>query len=246
MQFDRTLRAAKLRPVEDLGTQLDHRGVHTDELVLETEPPAGGRGRRAAPQQCLEHPLIELPRAMLVGVGQCGPGRCRDPQMGQLALAAGQPAADFPQRVRSAELAEQHRHELAPAGEAPGMALAPVGLDQRLKFGAWEELEQLAEDAGESLHGWPPSGWGRRRLAASTAPYRRRSSVTALLVDVIWTRVEFVTQFLPVNRHSSRWQFHTPPKMGGVWSVSQPQCIISQQLWAPCAHAAFSSPDNPS
>ena len=135
-----------------------------DQLVLEAEAaPGGGRGL-AAGQQRLEHAPVELPGPMLVGVGQGGAGRGGDAQVGQLAFAAGQPPADLPQGVRPAELTEQHGHELAPAGEAAGMALGPVLLDQGLKLGAREELEQLAEDAGESLHGWPPLGVGLSTL----------------------------------------------------------------------------------
>jgi len=52
-----------------------------------------------------------------------------------------------------AELAEEHGHELAPAGEAPGMPLGVGPLDQRLELRPGKELEELAKHAAESTHG---------------------------------------------------------------------------------------------
>src|SRR5690606_35125715 len=104
-------------------------------------------------EQLVEHLLVELPRSVLVGVGQRRPLRRRDPQMSQLALTARQPAADLAQRVRPSELTEQHGDELAPTREPARVALG-VGTDHGLlELGAWKELEQLAEDAAESCQG---------------------------------------------------------------------------------------------
>ena len=109
--------------------------------------------------------------------------------MRQLALAARQPAADLAQRVRPAQLAEQHGDELAPAGEA---ARVPLGLrrhDGLLKLGARKKLEQLTEDAAESGHrGRPPSdvvnfGEVRHIIRRSQRPLRSFSPT------LIWTRV---------------------------------------------------------
>jgi hypothetical protein len=51
------------------------------------------------------------------------------------------------------ELAEEHGHELSPAGEPSGMALGAVLADQLLKFQARKQLEDLRENAAYSLHG---------------------------------------------------------------------------------------------
>jgi hypothetical protein len=51
--------------------------------------------------------------------------------MHQFALAAGQAVADFAQRIGVGQLTEQHGHELCPAGEAFGIALGLVLLDQQ-------------------------------------------------------------------------------------------------------------------
>ena len=76
MQLHRTFGATKVRPVEHAGTQIDHGGVHADQLVLEAKlvPPAGLMGSHgtAFGQHLVEHVFIKLPRAVLVGVGQRG------------------------------------------------------------------------------------------------------------------------------------------------------------------------------
>jgi len=62
---------------------------------------------------------------------------------------AAQAPAGLPQGVGAAKLAEQHRHELPPAGEAARVALGVRPLDQRLELCPREQLEQLAEHAAE-------------------------------------------------------------------------------------------------
>ncbi len=60
--------------------------------------------------------------------------------MFQFALTTAQVAGDFAEGMGSAQLSEEHSHELAPAGEAPGMALGmgfPNGL---VKFISRKEL----------------------------------------------------------------------------------------------------------
>jgi hypothetical protein len=53
-------------------------------------------------QQLIKDFLVQLPGAMPVGVRQRGTARGLDAQMGQLALATGQTAADFPQAMSPA------------------------------------------------------------------------------------------------------------------------------------------------
>src|SRR5437870_4197551 len=101
----------------------------------------------------VEHGAIELPRAVFVGVRQGRARGRRDAQVLELALAAAQPAANLPQRMGAPELAEQHRHELPPAREAPRVTLGVRPLHQGLELRPRKQLEQLAEHAGESAHG---------------------------------------------------------------------------------------------
>jgi hypothetical protein len=51
--------------------------------------------------------------------------------MHQFALAASQAVADLAQRIGVGQLAEQHGHELGPAGEALGVAFGLVIPDQQ-------------------------------------------------------------------------------------------------------------------
>src|SRR5262249_11795282 len=123
-------------------------------------------------EQFLEHGPVKLPGPMLVGVGQRRARRGRAAQVLELALATAQPAADLAQRVCTAELAEQHRDELPPAGEATCMSFGGPPLDQRLQLGARKQLEQLTEHAGESAHGWASLAFGVSKLGRldSTIP----------------------------------------------------------------------------
>ena len=65
-----------MRPVEHAGAQIDHGGVHADQLVLEAElaPPAGVMGGHgtAFGQHLVEYVFIQLPRTVLIGVSQRG------------------------------------------------------------------------------------------------------------------------------------------------------------------------------
>lgn len=91
---------------------------------------------------------------MFVGVSQGGTlGRVGQSQVAQLAFAGGQPAANLTQRLRSPQMAEQHSHELSPATEPAGVALAPLLDHGPLKLGARKQLQHLAENAGYSYHG---------------------------------------------------------------------------------------------
>src|ERR1035441_9111885 len=121
VQLDRALGPPKFRPVEHAHRQVDDAPVQTHQLVLETEflPPTLALHQLLALQQrLLEHGLVKLPRSMFIGVGQRGLLGChRHPQILQLPLAARQSTTDLAQRMRPAQLAKQHRHELTPTGE---------------------------------------------------------------------------------------------------------------------------------
>ncbi|MDH7504277.1 MAG: hypothetical protein QHJ82_16390, partial [Verrucomicrobiota bacterium] len=107
----------------------------------------------AAVQQTEKQIPVESGGPMGVGVGQGrAPRRLGDAQVAELAQRASQPAADFPQAMRPAQLAEEHGHKLRPALKAPGVALGAVLLDQLLKLQARKKLEQLGKHATKSLH----------------------------------------------------------------------------------------------
>ena len=76
------------------------------------------------------------------------------PRWLSLPSQAARPPADLPEGVGAAELAEEHGHTLAPAGEAAGVALRVGVLHRPLKVHPGEELEELAEHTGEATHCW--------------------------------------------------------------------------------------------
>lgn len=95
VQLHRALGAPVLGPVKDRGAQRDEAGVEREQFVFEAEAMASGH-LAAAVQQLIEDALVQLPVAMLVGVGQGGARRGRrQTQMAQLAFAGRQPAANL-------------------------------------------------------------------------------------------------------------------------------------------------------
>jgi hypothetical protein len=69
---------------------------------------------------------------MPVGIRQRGfIRRHTDSEVNQFAQRTGQPIADLAQRVRMRHLAEEHRHQLRPAGEPFGPAFRVVFSHQR-------------------------------------------------------------------------------------------------------------------
>src|SRR5438067_10862327 len=63
---------------------------------------------------------------MAIGIGERGARRGLDPQMTQLAFTALQAPCTCAQRVRTTQLTEQHRHELAPMLTPLAPRSAPV------------------------------------------------------------------------------------------------------------------------
>jgi hypothetical protein len=120
--------------------QVDDASVQSHQFVLEAEllPPAlAAHQFLAFEQRLLEHRLVQLPRPVLIGIGQRGPlRRHRHSQVLQLPLAAGQTAADLAQGMRASQLAKQHGQELAPTGEPPRVPLGFVFLDGLLEIPA--------------------------------------------------------------------------------------------------------------
>lgn len=86
--------------------------------------------------------------------------------MAQLPFAGGQPAADFAQRLRAAQMAKQHGHKLAPTRKAAGVSFGAVLGDSPFKLGARKQLQHLAENAGYSCHGGGGPLYGLRLLNA--------------------------------------------------------------------------------
>src|SRR5215471_21406722 len=123
--------------------------------MLETELPlVAGCCPPTVLLQIVEHRSVQLPGAVLVGIGQGGPlGRFAYPQMPQFPFASGQAARDFAQALCMSELAEQHGDQLGPTAEAAGVPFRFMLPDFGLERQARDELQDLAENAAYSIHG---------------------------------------------------------------------------------------------
>ena len=157
VDFDSTLGATELGPRKEPQTQRDGGRVQRQELSAELkfrrpvvpQHALGAEPLQGRPEQVLE----EAGRTVLGGVGERGLLRCLiDAQVGELAQAAGQAVADLAQGVGLSQLAEQHGHELSPAGEPLRTALGAVSLDQCRELRSREVLQQLTEQARSLYH----------------------------------------------------------------------------------------------
>src|SRR5216684_2381827 len=111
------------------------------------------RDGRATRIQALEHGLIQLPRPMSVRVRQRRTlGRTVNPELLEPTLGARQPLLDLTQRLGSPKLTEDHRHELRPRTEPLRAPVRSMLVDQLLKLHSRNKLENLVENATESLH----------------------------------------------------------------------------------------------
>ncbi len=140
MQLHRAFPAAECRPRKDLRAQINHRRIQAQQLVLEPKL-LRARHTAAAREELIEHGLVQLPGPVRVGIGQRRPTRRLDPQMCEPALATRQAATDLAQGMGAAQLAEQHRHKLAPAREAPRVPLRLCGHHRLLKIDVRKELD---------------------------------------------------------------------------------------------------------
>src|ERR1700680_2355010 len=155
VQLDGSFGTPELRPVIKGGAQIDDGRVQTEQFVLEARlaPPAM-RQFLTAGQQFQKHRLIQLPGAMLIGVGQGrARGSSRHSQMLQLPSGGCQSLANFAQAVGATQLTEQHGHELAPTSKTASVTLSLMLVDGRFKLGARKQLPQLTENAAYSIHG---------------------------------------------------------------------------------------------
>jgi len=88
MKFDRPLRPSKPCPIKYAQAQIDRGGVEADQFVLKPKLLPPSDLHPTAFEQLEKNPLIQLPWAMLVGIGEGGSAWGGDSQMFQFALAA--------------------------------------------------------------------------------------------------------------------------------------------------------------
>jgi len=76
-------------------------------------------------------------------------------QVFQFALTASEASGNLPKGMSSTQLAEEHGHELSPAGEASSMTFGPGSVHGLEKLSFREKLQQLAKHATKPIHKWP-------------------------------------------------------------------------------------------
>lgn len=96
MKLYRTLRAAELRPVIHLQTQIDRRGIKAHQLIFEPKLLFPEFLVATPRHQRKEDMLIQFPGPMLIGIGKRGTARHRYPQMLQLALTTPPSTSNLP------------------------------------------------------------------------------------------------------------------------------------------------------
>ena len=153
MQLDGSFGAPELGPWKQAQTQRYGAAVKRQQLVFKTEPVPWSTFSHMI-QGLIKHVLKKLPGPMGVGVAEGGLVRCpADSQMLQLAVTAGQPAANFSQTLGLRQLTKKHSHELIPATEPLGMALSAMLGNQLVKPAPVENGDQLTEKARAAYHG---------------------------------------------------------------------------------------------
>ncbi len=75
--------------------------------------------------------------------------------MDELSFAGSEPLRDFPERVGTGQLAEEHGDKLIPAGKSAGMAFGVHFFHGLLEFRSRKELQELTEYATKPIHCWP-------------------------------------------------------------------------------------------
>jgi hypothetical protein len=121
MEFDSSFGSTKLRPVKEGNTEVNDRGIKTNQLVLKPELLFGLDLALASFEELHKDSLVELPGSVPIGISQGGTTGGGDAQMFQFTLAAPKPSGNFPERMGTAQLAEKHGHKLAPASKSTSM-----------------------------------------------------------------------------------------------------------------------------
>jgi hypothetical protein len=156
MEFDGSFGPPELGPIKHLQAQIHGARIHTDQSVFEPELSLSGFDLNPAPvKQLHEDMLIQLPGAVLIGIGQRGMARSRNAQVFQLPLAASKASGNLTERMGPAQLAEKHRDKLIPTREFLDMTFCLRDRNQLLEFQSRKQLQQLAKYATKSIHQWP-------------------------------------------------------------------------------------------
>ena len=147
VQPQRTFARTELRPVEQLQTDGDGRGVDGVQRVFERETLFVAQ-RLALGEQDVKQRFEDGGGPLLIGVGQSGAGDTPQPQFTPRAVQDTQIRLDFPQAFPAGDLGVEEGCELIEAGEALHVPVGFMLSNKRLKLLFREKIEQLVEDCG--------------------------------------------------------------------------------------------------
>src|SRR5436853_1206840 len=184
VKLDRSLGSLELGPIEDRCAEIDGGRIEREQRASEAESMSWGDGV-ATCVQTVKDILVQAPRSMGMRVRQRRAlGWCGDPELLESPLGTRQSLFDLTQRLGSSELTKDHRHELGPRAETLRPSIRPVPVGQLLELSTRNQLENLLENATESLHRRAPPCFELRQPDSTET---RRSSTSHL--TLFWTGV---------------------------------------------------------
>ena len=140
VQFDGSLGPSEMSPIKDAQTQVDGGRIEANQFVFEPEFLLSWKLTSTSVEQPTKEMLIKLPGAMLIRVGQGGATGGSDIKVFQFPLTASQTPSNLPEGMGSAQLTEEHGHELPPTGESPSMSLGFRFSDGLLELDSRKQL----------------------------------------------------------------------------------------------------------
>lgn len=147
MQINGPLGPAERGPFVPAQAQIDHGRVKPVQFLFQTQVPLrflvnyGGFIKQRE-----KHGRIHFPRAMFVGIGKCRFDRGGYFKMPQLSFTRGKAFGDLAQRIRPAELTEQNRNELVPAGKSLGLLFCVMLAYHVIECHLRKKVQQLSEN----------------------------------------------------------------------------------------------------
>jgi len=152
VQFDRSFSSAKFRPRKDAQAQIDHRGVHRKERVVEPEPVLRRDGS-ALVKQAVEQPFVNLPGPVFHGIRKRASLDVFQAEVIPFVAMNPKAGLDAPETVVTSDLGEQQRDELVPASEILRIVVALVLCFEFLEFVSRKIPEQLSQNRRNLAHG---------------------------------------------------------------------------------------------
>ena len=153
--FDCRLGRAEVGPGEQRQAQVDGRGIHRIERLLEAQAAVlaviqlDRHGDQTVTQRFEQSPV-----APLVRIGQSGTGySAANPDVVELGALRVQTSNQIAQAFASGELRIHHAKEMTPGREVLDAMVRRVPIDQMLEMTEWNEIQQLCENRPAAIHG---------------------------------------------------------------------------------------------